>query len=104
MRQEKISQEFLPLWKEEKKNNMRKTFQGTVIRAKTAKTAIVEVIKRIPHKRYKKLLKRNKRYKVDMGELVVGAKDSVEIEETRPLSKGKHFRIKKILKKSEEAQ
>ncbi|MBI2031431.1 MAG: 30S ribosomal protein S17 [Candidatus Levybacteria bacterium] len=72
---------------------MRKIFKGTVISVKMNKTAVVEVTRRTAHPLYKKLLKRGKKYKSDVGELDVAIGDTVKIAETRPISKDKHFRI-----------
>lgn len=71
---------------------------GLVISHKMQNTAIVEVVRRTPHPMYKKLIKREKRYKVDTKGVTVSEGDSVRIEETLPLSKDKNFRIIKVLK------
>lgn len=78
---------------------MNKVITGKVISLKMQDTAIVEVIRRTPHKLYGKLLKRSKKYKVDTKgfELVVG--NTVKIVETTPISKDKHFKIKEIEEK-----
>lgn len=77
---------------------MKKTMDGLVISHKMQNTAIVEVVRRTPHPMYKKLIKREKRYKVDTKGVTVSEGDSVRIEETLPLSKDKNFRIIKVLK------
>lgn len=70
-----------------------KTFNGIVISQKMDKTAIVEVTRRTPHPLYKKLIKRSKRYLVDIEgkEVTIGA--AITIAETRPMAKNKHFRV-----------
>lgn len=77
---------------------MKKIFNGIVVSVKMNKTAVVEVIRRTPHPLYKKLLKRSKRYKVDMGELKISVGDRAKITETRPISKDKHFKILEVVK------
>lgn len=76
---------------------MKKKFTGTVISNKMNKTVVVEVERRFPHPKYRKVITKHKKFKVhnETFELKVG--DKVVIEETRPISKDKHFQvIKKI--------
>lgn len=73
---------------------MSKVLIGKVISIKMQDTVIVEVITRAPHKLYGKLLKRSKNYKVDLNGQTVARGDEVKIEETKPMSKDKHFKIK----------
>ncbi len=70
-----------------------KTLNGIVVAKSMDKTAIVEVIRRTPHKLYKKLIKQSKRYSVDTKgkDVIVGSQ--VTIVGTRPISKNKHFRL-----------
>jgi small subunit ribosomal protein S17 len=70
-----------------------KIFEGVVVSLKTNNTVIVEVTRRTPHPLYRKLIKRSKKYKVDMAghELAMG--QSVKIVETRPISKDKYFKV-----------
>lgn len=74
-----------------------KIFEGIVISTKMQKTVIVEVMRKVAHPLYKKLLKRNKKYKVDNTGFSVSEGDRVKIVETKPISKDKHFKILKIL-------
>jgi small subunit ribosomal protein S17 len=75
-----------------------KTLQGKVVSLKMNKTAVVEVSRKISHPLYKKVLKRSKRYKVDIGELILGLGQNVKIAETRPISKDKHFKVTEVIK------
>lgn len=77
---------------------MQKIFNGIVVSVKMNKTAVVEVTRRTPHPLYKKLLKRSKRFKVDIGELKISVGDRVGMTETRPISKDKHFKILEVIK------
>lgn len=81
---------------------MPKTLIGIVTSLKMQDTAIVEVVRRTPHPLYRKLIRRTKRYKADTKETPVRISDSVEIVETHPISKDKHFKIKKILTSTKE--
>lgn len=72
---------------------------GTVVSAKMAKTAVVEIVTRRPHPLYKKVLRRTKRYKADTGALLVSVGDTVVVVATRPVSKQKRFRITEVVAK-----
>ncbi len=67
--------------------------QGTVVSDKMEKTVVVEVERIKEHPRYKKRYKVHKKYKVhdEKGEYKKG--DVVVIEETRPISKDKRWRV-----------
>jgi len=74
----------------------RKRLVGIVVSDKMEKTAVVEVERDFHHQRYQKKITRSKGYKA---ENLVGAKvgDRVRMEECRPLSKGKRFRIVEVI-------
>lgn len=75
----------------------RKRVTGTVVSAKMEKTVVVEVEERKRHPVYHKLVKRRKRFKAhDEKEAKVG--DIVRIEETRPLSKTKRWKVVEVVK------
>ncbi|OIO45734.1 MAG: 30S ribosomal protein S17 [Candidatus Nealsonbacteria bacterium CG_4_10_14_0_8_um_filter_35_10] len=75
----------------------KKQLTGTVISNKMQKTVVVEVEKTKRHPKYKRIYKVHKRYKAhdEKGECKVG--DKVLIEEYRPLSKEKRWRVIKKL-------
>ncbi len=64
---------------------------GRVISNKMAKTVVVEILTRVPHPLYEKIVKRKKKFYVhdEQGTAQVG--DLVQIKETRPLSKLKRW-------------
>lgn len=72
---------------------MNKILEGKVVSVKMNNTAIVEITRRSPHPLYKKILKRTKKYKADMGKATISIGDSVQIIETRPIARDKHFKI-----------
>jgi small subunit ribosomal protein S17 len=75
-----------------------KVMQGTVQSAKTAQTAIVTVVNRWQHPLYKKFVKHSKNYACHLeGGMKVTAGQIVTIEECRPISKTKHFKVTAIL-------
>ncbi|OGK56034.1 30S ribosomal protein S17 [Candidatus Roizmanbacteria bacterium RIFCSPLOWO2_02_FULL_38_10] len=73
---------------------MPKLLVGTVVSTKMNKTVVVQVERIFAHPLYKKTVRRHKKYKAhnEIPDLVVG--DKVEIQETRPISKDKHFVVK----------
>lgn len=74
-----------------------KILKGTVISAKTPKTAVVVVERMWQHPLYKKTVRRSKKYLVH-DEKGVKAGDIVTIQEARPMSKNKRWKINKIEK------
>jgi len=75
---------------------MKKQLKGKVISTKAKKTATVEVEKWSAHPLYKKIVKKRKKYLVQ-DDLGVKEGSRVIIEECRPISKRKRFRIIKII-------
>jgi len=75
----------------------RKTRVGIVISNKMDKTLVVEHVARVPHPRFKKIVKKSKKYYVhdENGEAQIG--DRVRIVETRPLSKLKRWSLAEVL-------
>ncbi len=73
--------------------NRRKVRIGVVVSDKSDKTVTVVVERRFAHPLYGKGVKRTKRYRAhdENNEYQVG--DDVQIEETRPLSKTKRWRV-----------
>jgi small subunit ribosomal protein S17 len=73
----------------------RKILRGTVVASKMQDTCTVAVERYVMHPKYKKFMRRTKKYLVhDQGNTaLVGQK--VEIRETRPISKRKRFELVK---------
>ena len=82
----------------------RKSRLGRVVSNKMDKTAVVAVETRRHHPIYKKTVRRITRYKVhdEMNECQLG--DTVRLEETRPLSKEKRWRVAEIVIKAEQLE
>ncbi len=78
----------------------RKTRVGRVVSDKMDKTVVVAIEKKVLHPVYKKYVRRRKKYKAhdEHNDCHVG--DEVLIEETRPLSKHKRWRVKTVLKRA----
>ena len=84
---------------EEKRNN-RRTKISVVVSDKMEKTCVVSVVSNVKHPLYKKVVKVTKKFKVhdENNECKIG--DTVEIMETRPISKTTHFRLLRIVEKA----
>ncbi len=78
----------------------KKALIGTVVSDKMNKTVVVQVKRLFMHPRYKKYVRRNAKYKAHDETNRCGIGDKVQIIESRPLSKGKHWRISKVLEKA----
>jgi small subunit ribosomal protein S17 len=70
---------------------MTKKLKGIVVSDAMNKTIVVLVNRYVKHPKYKKYIKRSKKYKVHDEENKYKKGDKVLIQETRPLSKDKHF-------------
>ncbi|MCG7266932.1 30S ribosomal protein S17 [Corynebacterium sp. ACRQJ] len=78
----------------------RKVRSGYVVSTKMNKTIVVELEDRKQHALYGKIMRRNSRVKVHDENETAGVGDRVRIEETRPLSKDKHFRLTEVIEKA----
>ena len=79
----------------------RKTRIGTVISDKMDKTITVRVDMAAMHPVYNKLVRTSTKFKAHDEKDAAGMGDTVKIEETRPLSKTKRWRLVEIVKKAE---
>jgi len=70
---------------------------GTVVSAKMEKTVVVEVTRFVRHTRYGRIQKRTARFLADDRVFKCQPGDVVEIEETRPLSAKKRWRVKSVV-------
>ncbi len=84
---------------EEKRNN-RKTKIGVVVSDKMDKTCVVAVVSNVKHPLYKKVVKVTKKFKAhdENNDCHIG--DTVEIMETRPISKTTYFRVLRIVERA----
>jgi small subunit ribosomal protein S17 len=82
----------------------RNTKIGQVVSTKMAKTIVVETTRQKAHALYKRVISRSKRFYAhdEKGEARLG--DFVEIEETRPLSKLKRWRLKHVIRRAKLAE
>ncbi len=77
---------------------MKKIFEGKVVSLKMQNTAVVEILRLVPHPMYKKILKRTKKHKADTAGVSLSVGDRVKIVEVRPISKEKHFKVLEKIK------
>ena len=82
------------------RENARKVREGIVVSDKMDKTAVVETIDRVRHRRYAKTVQRNKKLHVHDEENTLNVGDRVRVQETRPLSKNKRWRLVEVLERA----
>jgi small subunit ribosomal protein S17 len=85
---------------DETRSNPRKIREGVVISDKMHSTLVVAVHERVSHARYGKTVQRTKKLYVhdEKNEAKVG--DKVRVQETRPLSKLKRWRLTEIVERA----
>ena len=82
----------------------RKVRTGSVVRVKQDKTAVVEMVWKQRHRLYRKQVRRVARFYVHDSENQCRLGDLIRIEETRPISKTKHWRLLEILERRQVAE
>ncbi|HRI43774.1 MAG TPA: 30S ribosomal protein S17 [Fimbriimonadaceae bacterium] len=82
----------------ESTRNSRKVRQGVVVSNKMDKTVVVKVERRIQHPLYGKTVLRTGKFKAH-DEMSCDIGDTVELMETRPLSREKRWRVSRIIEK-----
>ena len=80
--------------------NLRKTRVGKVVSDKMDKTVVVAITDSIKHPLYGKIIKRTVKFKAHDETNACNIGDTVEITETRPLSKDKCWRVSQIIEKA----
>ena len=89
-----------PTAEETVRPNARKVREGLVTSSAMDKTAVVSVTERVRHPKYAKTVQRTSKLFVhdETNDLNVG--DRVRVQETRPLSKNKRWRVLEILERA----
>jgi len=77
-----------------------KTKEGVVVSDKMTKTRVVMIERVFRHPRYERVITRSKRLKAHDETNATKVGDRVLIEETRPMSKEKRWRIRQILSRA----
>jgi small subunit ribosomal protein S17 len=82
------------------KTSKAKILVGKVTSDKMDKTVVVEIVRRVPHRKYKKIVKRITKIHAHDENNDCGIGDTVKIVETRPYSKTKAWRLVEIVEKA----
>ena len=82
------------------KKKAKKLITGSVISNKMDKSIVVEVERTIRHKLYGKIIRRRVKYMADDPENTCKIGDKVLIEECRPLSKNKRWRLRSVVEQA----
>ncbi len=75
------------------RGTQRRTMVGTIVSATMVSTVVVAVERFSKHPRYKKIVRRTKKFPAHNTAFNLTAGDKVKIAETKPLSKTKHFEV-----------
>ncbi len=73
---------------------------GRVVSTKMEKTIVVQVTRRVQHRLYKRVVTRRKNFHAHDEENTARVGDTVRIEECRPLSRLKRWRLKEIVRRA----
>ncbi len=82
---------------------MRKVRVGSVVATRMDKTAVVELVWKQRHRVYRKQMRRVTRFYVHDPDNQCRIGDTVRIQETRPISRTKHWRLLDIMARREVA-
>jgi small subunit ribosomal protein S17 len=78
----------------------RSTKIGRVVSTKMAKTIVVETVMKKAHPLYRRVVAKSKKFYAHDENNTARVGDYVEIEETRPMSKLKRWRLKNVIQKA----
>ena len=79
----------------------KRVITGKVVSDKMEKTVVVAVETIVPHDRYKKLVKQTSKFKAHDEDNAARTGDVVRIEESRPVSKDKTWRLIEIVERAQ---
>ena len=85
------------------KRGHRKERVGEVVSAKMDKTIVVSVQRRFPHPRFRKVVTAYSKFYAHDEKNEANVGDRVRIQETRPVSKSKRWRLVSVVDRNEEA-
>jgi small subunit ribosomal protein S17 len=80
--------------------NRRKVREGIVVSDAMNATVVVAVVERVRHPRYGKTVQRTKKLYVHDAENTAKVGDRVRVQETRPISKLKHWRVTQVMERA----
>ena len=81
-------------------NNKKRQLLGEVLESKMENTAVIKVLRRFPHPKYKKYISRSKKYYAHDPDNICTPGDLVRILESKPISKLKRWVVLEIEKKA----
>ena len=81
-------------------NKKKRSMLGVVVSAKMDKSIVVQTEQLVKHKLYGKFMRRHVKFMVDDPENNCNIGDKVTIEECRPLSKNKRWRLRDIVERA----
>ncbi len=79
---------------------IKKSRTGTVVSNRMEKSIVVRVERKVRHKLYGKYIKKSVKYLADDPENTCNIGDIVKIEECRPLSKKKRWRLRDVIRQA----
>lgn len=79
---------------------LRKLREGVVVSDRMQKTVVVAVERLVQHSKYRKFIRVRKKYKAHDETRTSHVGDRVRIEETRPLSRDKRWRVVEVLERA----
>lgn len=79
------------------KRRVRKTLEGVVISNRMDKSVVVRVERQVRHELYRKTIRKSAKFMAHDEENKCRVGDRVRIQESRPISKNKHWRVVSIL-------
>lgn len=79
------------------KRRIRKTLEGVVISNRMQKSVVVRVERQVRHSLYRKTIRKSTKFMAHDEENKCRVGDRVRIQESRPISKNKHWRVVSIL-------
>jgi small subunit ribosomal protein S17 len=82
------------------RTNRRKVREGIVVSDAMTSTVVVAVVERVRHPRYGKTVQRTKKLYVHDAEDTAKVGDRVRVQETRPLSKLKRWRLTEVVERA----
>ena len=85
---------------EAENKRIKKTLVGVVVSNKMDKSVVVQTERLVSHKLYGKFIRRNVKYMADDPENTCNPGDRIMIEECRPLSKNKRWRVRQIIERA----
>jgi len=81
---------------------IRKSRVGVVVSNKMTKTVVIKVERRVPDRKYGKIVTKAEKFKAHDENQECQPGDKVRMVETRPMSKDKHWRVVEIIEKATE--